>query len=304
MTPRILCDPMFCAPLHPHPYTLLLQGYFQLGLLREAEQQLLSSLKEQPMGMTYLQLANIYNRLDQPTNALAKYEEALQALPHETQLLIAAARVHEALNQPAKAVEFHKKVLAQEASNVESLACLAAFQFYSDQPEVALRYYRRLLQMGLDSPALWNNLGLSCFHAGQFDMCLTCFERALQSAESDTQGDIWYNISHIAIGIGDLGLAYQSLKVALAADPSHVEAQNNLAVLELKKGNIELARGGFREAHRLGPHAFEPPFNSALLCFKLGDSQESYNLVGKALECYPEHADSKELLKQLKAKFM
>merc|ERR1712098_243247 len=76
------------------------------------------------------------------------------------------------------------------------------------------------------------------------DMCLTCFERALQSAESDTQGDIWYNISHIAIGIGDLGLAYQALKVALAADPSHVEAQNNLAVLELKKGNIELARGG------------------------------------------------------------
>jgi len=26
--------------------------------------------------------------------------------------------------------------------------------------------------------------------------------------------------------------------------------QNNLAVLELKKGNIELARGAFREAHR------------------------------------------------------
>ena len=56
-------------------------------------------------------------------------------------------------------------------------------------------------------------------------------------------------------------------------------------------------------ALRLGPHAFEPPFNSALLCFKLGDSQESFTLVGKALESYPDHADSKELLKQLKAKF-
>lgn len=55
---------------------------------------------------------------------------------------------------------------------------------------------------------------------------------------------------------------------------------------------------------RLGPHAFEPPYNSALLSFKLGDSQESYNLVTKALECYPEHADSKELLQQLRAKFV
>ena len=279
------------------------KGYFQLGLYREAEMQLLSSMKEQNMALTVLQLANIYNRLDQPINALNKYEEALATFPHEPQLMLAAARVHEALNQSARAVEFHKRVLALEASNVESLACLAAFQFYSDQPEVALRYYRRLLQMSVDSPALWNNLGLSCFHSGQFDMCLTCFERALQTAEADTQGDIWYNISHIAIGIGDLGLAYQALKVALAADPSHVEAHNNLAVLELKKGNIEIARGGFREAHRLGPHTFEPPFNAALLAFKLGDSQESFTQVSLALDCYPEHADSAELLATLKAKF-
>ena len=125
------------------------------------------------MALTVLQLSNIYNRLDQPINALNKYEEALASFPHEPQLMLAAARVHEALNQSARAVEFHKRVLALEASNVESLACLAAFQFYSDQPEVALRYYRRLLQMSVDSPALWNNLGLSCFHSGQFDMCLT-----------------------------------------------------------------------------------------------------------------------------------
>jgi hypothetical protein len=31
--------------------------------------------------------------------------------------------------------------------------------------------------------------------------------------------------------------------------------------------------------------------------------QESFNLVTKALECYPEHGDSKELSSQLKAKF-
>jgi tetratricopeptide repeat protein 8 len=193
-------------------------------------------------------------------------------------------------------------VLTLEASNVESLASLAAFQFYLDQPEVALRYYRRLLQMGIDSAALWNNIGLSCYYSGQLDMCLTCFERALQSAEGDVQGDIWYNLSHLSIGIGDQGLAYQCLKVALAADPSHVEAQNNLAVMELKKGNVELARTGYREAHRLGPHTFEPPFNAALLAFKLGDTQDSFNLVNKALECYPEHADSKELLATLQAR--
>eukprot|EP00961_Rhodomonas_salina_P214878 2901979-Rhodomonas_salina.1 len=43
----------------------------------------------------------------------------------------------------------------------------------------------------------------------QYDMCLTCFERALELADEETQGDVWYNVSQLAIGIGDLGLAYQ-----------------------------------------------------------------------------------------------
>ena len=40
-------------------------------------------------------------------------------------------------------------------------------------------------------------------------LTLEAFFLFSQAAEADTQGDIWYNISHLAIGIGDLGLAYQ-----------------------------------------------------------------------------------------------
>lgn len=123
------------------------------------------------------------------------------------------------------------------------------------------------------------------------------------SPPQDTLGDVWYNVSHVAIGIGDLGLAYQALKVAVAADPAHAEAHNNLAVLELKKGNIELSRAGFREAARLGPHAFEPPFNSALLAHKLGETQEAFDQVNKSLICWPEHTESKELIEILRSRF-
>jgi tetratricopeptide repeat protein 8 len=41
----------------------------------------------------------------------------------------------------------------------------------------------------------------------------------------------------------------------------------------------------------------------ALVAFKLGDCQESYDYAQKALEAFPEHTDSKELLKQLKKHF-
>lgn len=61
----------------------------------------------------------------------------------------------------------------------------------TDQPEVALRYYRRLLQMGANSPEVWQNLGLCCFYASQYDMALKCMERALAMASDDVAADVW-----------------------------------------------------------------------------------------------------------------
>jgi len=70
------------------------------------------------------------------------------------------------------------QVLALDASNIEAIACMAANHFYSDQPELALRYYRRLLQMGVSNAQLWTNLGLCCFYASQYDITLSCFDKA------------------------------------------------------------------------------------------------------------------------------
>lgn len=53
--------------------------------------------------------------------------------------------------------------------------------------------------MGIYNAELFNNLGLCCFYAQQFDMTIPCFERALSLAKDEDVADVWYNISHIAI---------------------------------------------------------------------------------------------------------
>jgi tetratricopeptide repeat protein 8 len=50
--------------------------YRILGLLRDAEKQYLSSIKEQPIINTYLELCNVYLRLDLPNTALDILQEA------------------------------------------------------------------------------------------------------------------------------------------------------------------------------------------------------------------------------------
>lgn len=53
--------------------------------------------------------------------------------------------------------------------------------------------------MGVYNTEIFNNIGLCCFYAQQYDMALSCFERALALSSDETMGDIWYNISHIAV---------------------------------------------------------------------------------------------------------
>lgn len=81
---------------------------------------------------------------------------------------------------------------------------------------MSIRYYRRLLQMGVHNPEIWNNIGLCCFYSGQYDLSLSCFDRALGLASDEDMADIWYNIGHIGVALGDLGLAYQAFKVAVS----------------------------------------------------------------------------------------
>lgn len=61
-------------------------------------------------------------------------------------------------------------------------------------------FIRRLLQMGVYNCQLYNNLGLCCFYAQQYDMTLSSFERALALVDNDEeQADVWYNIGHVAV---------------------------------------------------------------------------------------------------------
>lgn len=53
--------------------------------------------------------------------------------------------------------------------------------------------------MGIYNCEIFNNLGLCCFYAQQYDMTLTCFERALSLATDESVADVWYNLGHIAL---------------------------------------------------------------------------------------------------------
>lgn len=62
--------------------------------------------------------------------------------------------------------------------------------------------------MGIYNCEIFNNLGLCCFYGQQYDMTLSCFERALSLATDESVADIWFNIGHIALVSETLSCCY------------------------------------------------------------------------------------------------
>jgi len=277
--------------------------YYRLGLFREAEQQFKSAMKQQNMLDIVLLLSKVYVRLDQPLTAIDVYNEGLETFPNDVNLLTGIARIYEGIQDLQLSVDHYKLVLQQDATHIESIASLGTNHFYSDQPEISLRFFRRLLQMGVYNTELFNNLGLCCFYAQQYDMSLTCFERSLSLASDENAADVWYNISHVAVAIGDLALAYQCLRMAISISNDHAEAHNNLGVLEIKKDHVESARAFFQTSSSLNSHLYEPQFNFGLLANQIGDLQSSFNAIKTSQDLYGDHTDSIDLMNQLKKHF-
>ncbi|CAB1330903.1 unnamed protein product [Coregonus sp. 'balchen'] len=225
--------------------------YYRLGLHRESEKQFRSALNHQEVVDTYLYLAKVYQRLDQPITALNLFKQGLDHFPGEE------------MNNITSATEYYKDVLKQDNTHVEAIACIGSNHFYTDQPEIALRFYRRLLQMGVYNCQLYNNLGLCCFYAQQYDMTLSSFERALALVANDEeQADVWYNIGHVAV-----------------------------------------SKAFLQTAASLAPHMYEPHFNYSTLSDKIGDLQSSYTAAQRSEDAFPEHVDTQQILKHLRQHF-
>jgi len=242
--------------------------YYRLGMFRDAEKQFASALKNNVHIDTYLYLSKVYVKLDQPLNSLARLKEGNEKFPFESSLLLGMARIQEGLGDVNESARLYKEVLHSDNTNVEAIACLATNYFYNDQPEVALKYYRRLLQMGVNNSELFNNVGLCCFYAQQYDLILSCFEKALSLANSDLQlSDIWYNLGQVALGVGDSSLAYQCFRLSLVHNNENPEAYNNLGILEMAHNRHDLAKSFFQASQSLGPLMFEANFNSGFLSY-------------------------------------
>ncbi|XP_022918542.1 tetratricopeptide repeat protein 8 [Onthophagus taurus] len=244
----------------------LAKCYCSLNLIRDAEQQLRSALKQHYHIETFIRLTRIYIRLDQPLSAQDVCKSGLEIFPNNVSILTEIARLYELQGDMQSSIKFYRNIVSEDAMNAEAIASIGVYHFYNNQPEFSLRYYRRILAMGVYTAELFNNLGLCCLYSQNLDLVLACFQRALDMAiDPLIKADVWYNLSHVAIFAGDLQLAIYCLNLCLSCNPNHGTAFNNLAVLNYKLGKMNLAKTHLISAKNCEEHLEEAETNIKLL---------------------------------------
>lgn len=69
--------------------------------------------------------------------------------------------------------------------------------------------------------------------------------------------------------LGDLIMAEECLRLAIASDNRHALAYNNLGVIEMRNGNVTAARIYFHAAANIASYVYEAHFNSAHLAYEV-----------------------------------
>lgn len=122
--------------------------YYHLSCYKEAEKQLLSSVRHNNSIESYLYLSRIYEKQDNVDKSIRILEEACAVHPYEPKIQIAIGRIYDQLHNLEKSHEYYKKALGIENCNVEAVANIASFYFYKDQSEISLKMYQRLIELG------------------------------------------------------------------------------------------------------------------------------------------------------------
>ena len=103
-----------------------------MGMIKEAEKQFVSAIKNQSMVALHLELAKVAIRQDQPLRAIDIYSNALLKHCYDPSLQVGIARIYEMLNDAWKSFVLYKTVLTFDNNSIESIASIASYHFYTD----------------------------------------------------------------------------------------------------------------------------------------------------------------------------
>jgi arylsulfatase A-like enzyme/Tfp pilus assembly protein PilF len=191
---------------------------------------------------------------------------------------------------PSEGIEPLERLLSNNPRNVPALLALGLCYLGSGKPEMAVTQDRRALEIDPDDPLVHFNLANASAALGETKpeallQARRHYEKALEL--NPRFADAYLNYAAF-LERGDENVdALAWLRRARDAGVEDPDVETRIAVLHLKKGEVEPAKEAFRRALELHPRAAGPLEAMARITYRQGHWAESAGYFERLLEVLP-----------------
>jgi tetratricopeptide (TPR) repeat protein len=294
------------VPLSVYAAVGLARVSMETGQLEEARGRLEQVMtRERRLGSVQRLLAEVYRRLGRTQDAersfnraagLDAYSEPRDPIVDE---LARESRNSVFLLKQLDAADVRRdgpwrEWLARRAAEVdpknpEVVYELAAFLQQSGHSREALTFFMRHLDMVEDQRQTLVQMGKCYSDLNDLDQAESTLRRALALGD-DAVG--YYNLGFVMEQRGRQSDAEQFYRKALAVDPNHISAHNNLAGLLSGKGNFTEALIHLNTVVRLNPSRVEGYNNLGALFLQMGRPDRATPYLQQAIDLNPADANA------------
>ncbi|MBK8013968.1 MAG: tetratricopeptide repeat protein [Deltaproteobacteria bacterium] len=250
-TPRATSPKVALAPVNEA---------FDRGDYEAAQKGYASILKREPSNTDALfNLGVTLQRLGKLEEAKATYEQLISANPNDISAFTNLAVVLRRQGAIDAAIEVTQRGLALDAYNAPLLNNLAAFYRQKKSFDAAIDALRKLLMRHQDDLDAYKNLALVYADQKKVKLAQTILENALRMAQASKREDpdLFVNLGMVFLAQSETGRAMAAFKKAVAIEPNHLEANNNMGALALSHRDYALAARCFEIVARARPESYE-----------------------------------------------
>ena len=242
--------------------------YKQLGQLDQALASMLKSLEHNPdNGDAYMSLSGIYKDLGQLDQALASMLKSLELKPDSSTAHMNLGVIYKDLGQLDHALASTLKSLELKPDNPNAHINLGAI--YQDLGQLSKAFTSATTSLKLDSRnfKIYNLLSSLHLAVGNFEQAQSLIKKAIGLKPTDSDAHEIQGL--ICLELGQLAQAENEFRKALLFQSKNAAyCHRNLSLILCAKGDIELARQSHKDAIALDPLSKENRLISHIFAYK------------------------------------
>ena len=196
----------------------------------------------------YIEIGRILEKTGKLNMAIENYHIALQINDPSAFVFHRIASCYKALGSNDLSIQFYKKAVNTEPTFEKGWIAIIDFYYLNNDFTNALVFAKRALESNGDNSIITYKLGQTFFKLEQFSDAAFYYESAIQLGYCNKE--IWNNLLDCLIKLYRFNQAKNKINKALEIHPNSPEIVFRLAIVEIKTGNIELAKKHLNSINR------------------------------------------------------